>query len=136
MPRAMRALRATVNRVETMIRKQDVIARWGGEEFIVLLPDTDVEEAKRLAERLRASVADAPVMADGRSIPVTASFGVAARAPETSTLEALIGHADRCLYRAKADGRNRVVTCRMERAPASVELPSGDDLVVPGLMAD
>ncbi len=113
------ALRATVSRVGAVIRKQDVIARWGGEEFIVLLPDTDADEAQRLAERLRARVADAPVSADGQQIPVTASFGVAARSPEIASFEALIGLADHWLYRAKAEGRNRVVTCETADPPES-----------------
>jgi diguanylate cyclase (GGDEF)-like protein len=130
------ALRATVSRLGAVIRKQDVIARWGGEEFIVLLPDTDADEAQRLAERLRARVADAPVIADGQQITVTASFGVAARGPETASFEGLIGLADRCLYRAKAEGRNRVVTCGTREPPESEGRSSSNDRGLLGLASD
>lgn len=102
------ALRAAAGRVQEMIRKQDIIARWGGEEFIVLLPDTALPEAVALAERLRAKLADEPVVVDGMEVPVTASFGVAARDAEVFDIEELISRADRSLYRAKQDGRNRV----------------------------
>lgn len=130
------ALRATVSRLGAVIRKQDVIARWGGEEFIVLLPDTDVDAAQRLAERLRSRVADTPVIAGGQRIPVTASFGVAAGGPETASFEALIGLADRCLYRAKAEGRNRVVTCETGDPSEPKERASSSDPGLFGLVPD
>ncbi|MCL7744129.1 sensor domain-containing diguanylate cyclase [Guyparkeria hydrothermalis] len=101
-------LRAAADRVQEIIRKQDIIARWGGEEFIVLLPDTALPEAVALAERLRAKLADAPVVVDGKQVPITASFGVAARDAVVFDIEELINRADRSLYRAKQDGRNRV----------------------------
>lgn len=129
------ALRVTASRVGGMVRKQDVIARWGGEEFIVLLPETDIDEAHRLAERLRAEVADRAVPVDGDQIRVTASFGVAARDEDAMTLERLIGRADRCLYRAKSEGRNRIVTCRSaeDAEPSGKQAAAGIDPLVWGV---
>ncbi len=88
------------------LRESDVAGRWGGEEFLLLLPGADEEGAARLAERVRAALA-------ARSIPgafglrVTASFGVAEYAPGSSA-ELLVVAADQALYRAKWDGKNRV----------------------------
>lgn len=98
------------------IRSQDVAARWGGEEFIVLLPETGLAEATALAERLRAAIAGMRLVHGDTSLAVTASFGVAERTVGQADLDALILAADKCLYAAKAGGRNRV-----SPAPASAE---------------
>lgn len=90
------------------IRDQDVAARWGGEEFIVLLPETDIREAAVLAERLRGAIADILLKHQGADIAVTASLGVAQRDKHHANLDALISSADKCLYRSKEQGRNRV----------------------------
>ena len=89
-------------------RAGDVVARWGGEEFIVLLPDTDQAQACALAERLRLALADCPIETQNSTLHITASFGVAERA-ESSQFDDLIRHADQALYRAKHAGRNRVM---------------------------
>jgi diguanylate cyclase (GGDEF)-like protein len=94
-------LRATV-------REIDVPARYGGEEFAVLLPETRLDGAEQLARRLAAALADVALLApDGEEVPVTASFGVSAY-PEAGSVEELLAGADRALYRAKAEGKNRV----------------------------
>ena len=90
-------------------REIDVCARLGGEEFAVLLPQTDLRGAASLAESLRIAVADLTVPAGGDTVRVTASFGVAAY-PETHTADDLMTAADRALYSAKRQGKNRVVT--------------------------
>jgi diguanylate cyclase (GGDEF)-like protein len=91
------------------VRDVDLPARYGGEEFAVLLPQTDLAGAERLAERLRQSVAERPMTKrPGALVAVTASFGVAAF-PEAATPAALFAAADEALYRAKAAGKNRVV---------------------------
>jgi len=91
------------------VRDVDLPARYGGEEFAVLLPQTDLAGAERLAERLRQSVAERPMTKrPGALVAVTASFGVAAF-PEAPTPAALFAAADEALYRAKAAGKNRVV---------------------------
>lgn len=93
-------------------RASDLLARWGGEEFILLLPDTNLEQAHAFAERLRGSIEARPVPRADDSIPVTASFGVAERGLHAD-LEALIKDADVLLYEAKQSGRNRV-SCALE----------------------
>ena len=88
-------------------RTQDIIARWGGEEFLFLLPNTGSDDALNFAERVRARIADMPVEHDGKTIGFTLSLGVALLAAEEH-LEDAIGRADHALYRSKAEGRNRV----------------------------
>ena len=101
-------LRAMANRFAQAVRDVDIAARFGGEEFVVLLPDTDLEGAMVMAERLRRSIEAYPVMAGGIEIPVTMSFGVAAFPRSSPTREGIFAAADRALYRAKAEGRNCV----------------------------
>jgi diguanylate cyclase (GGDEF)-like protein len=88
-------------------RNQDIIARWGGEEFLFLLPNTGTDDALQFAERVRARVADMPVTHDGRAIAFTLSFGVALLMPDENLQDA-IGRADNALYQSKTEGRNRV----------------------------
>ncbi len=91
----------------------DWLARYGGEEFLIILPETGVNGAEIVAERLRGAVADASIPIADRSVTITASFGVAgcnATPYGQLTADTLIGHADMCLYRAKNEGRNKVVT--------------------------
>jgi diguanylate cyclase (GGDEF)-like protein/PAS domain S-box-containing protein len=91
------------------LRTVDMLARWGGEEFLILLPDTDTEAAVVIAERLREAVATALVPVSGHaSIEVTISIGVAA--PVNDDPRDLLRRADEALYAAKAGGRNRVVS--------------------------
>jgi diguanylate cyclase (GGDEF)-like protein len=89
-------------------RNADILARWGGEEFILFLPETDSAHAVALAERLRSTIAKIRVDVGGQQIGFTASFGVAQRPADSNDLQALISAADRLLYEAKASGRNRV----------------------------
>jgi len=92
----------------TTCRSADLIVRWGGEEFLLLLPETDLDEATRLAERLRRSIAAEVIELQGAKLSVTASFGVCQMRGE-STLEQLIADTDQWLYRAKRAGRDRVM---------------------------
>jgi diguanylate cyclase (GGDEF)-like protein len=91
----------------TESRTTDMVARLGGEEFGILLPQTVLAEAEIIAERLRQSVADYAVQLDGEAEPLrfTVSIGLAATGPDV-TIEQLISRADRALYRAKQAGRN------------------------------
>lgn len=92
------------------LRAEDVVARYGGEEFVALLRGIALEGAALAGERLRAAVAGTEVDAGGKSVSVTASFGVASIACcSAASSEALLRRADRRLYRAKESGRNRVV---------------------------
>lgn len=89
------------------VRNVDLVGRWGGEEFVILMPGTDLEAAVLVAERMRMAAADAS-RSEGVDCGYTASFGVAAFRPETPTLVSLLGRADAALYEAKNKGRNRV----------------------------
>jgi len=104
-------LKATSNILRQSVRQGDVLARWGGEEFIVFLPETSLSEATALAERLRVAIADRRIPCETEQTAVTASFGIAQQEAPHSTLDALIASADECLYHAKQAGRNRVTGC-------------------------
>lgn len=101
-------LKATAAILRQSVRLGDVLARWGGEEFIVFLPETDQAEATILAERLRVAIADMRVPHKTGASAVTASFGIAQKKPAHLTLDDLIAAADGCLYQSKQQGRNRV----------------------------
>ncbi len=103
-------LAAVAREVDQMFnRPSDVVARYGGEEFVVVLPYVAAENAKSLAEQLRALIADSNFTADGHSIGVTVSIGVATITPgEDLAPRDIIGWADNALYEAKSSGRNQV----------------------------
>jgi diguanylate cyclase (GGDEF)-like protein len=107
-------LRLLARRVRAQLREPDLLFRWGGEEFLILLPHSAPGAAGHLAERVRASVADEPfrVGDDAREVPVTVSLGVAAADARNGALEAdeMLERADVALLAAKREGRNRVVS--------------------------
>jgi diguanylate cyclase (GGDEF)-like protein len=113
-------LRAVAQRLRGALRAGDMPARYGGEEFVVLLPVTEIEGARVVAERLRNAIAAAPVvLEDGTSLPVTASFGVAVTMAGPPDSSELFNRADSALYVAKRGGRNRVEVERSEAARPS-----------------
>ena len=91
--------------LKNSLRQMDHVGRWGGEEFLVILPETQLEEAVTLAERLRSAV-DAHAF-PGAQRHVTISLGVSSYQPD-DTADAMTARADQALYRAKSEGRNRV----------------------------
>ena len=101
-------LKALANILKQSVRQGDILARWGGEEFIVFLPETSKQEAMALAERLRAAIAGVRIPHETGDTAVTASFGIAQLESRHITLDALIAAADECLYQSKQNGRNRV----------------------------
>jgi diguanylate cyclase (GGDEF)-like protein len=105
-------LKITAQVLMANVRKQDIVGRFGGEEFIILMEDTGLDEAETIAERIRKGLHDLQERhQDGRPIPISASFGVTSvfSGPDTH-FEQLVQQADHALYQAKQQGRNRV--CR------------------------
>jgi diguanylate cyclase (GGDEF)-like protein len=91
-------------------RAPDVAARLGGEEFALLLPETDLQDASLAAERLRKMVAEHPIITASGTVSATVSIGIAQASSDTPTIAELLKQADRALYQAKRSGRNRVMT--------------------------
>jgi two-component system cell cycle response regulator len=104
-------LKEFAGRIAANIRGIDLACRYGGEEFVVVMPDTDVAFAYAVSERLRKSIETTPIVisrAPGR-LSITISIGIASSNGEADTADALLHRADQALYRAKRTGRNRVV---------------------------
>lgn len=112
------ALRGLAERCRSQLRSIDIIGRYGGEEFAVLLPETDIEAAEHIAERLRCVVEQTSIMTSRGPLSLTISVGVAVYRPGDQTnLEVVIDYADRALYIAKRSGRNCV---RVWSYPATI----------------
>jgi diguanylate cyclase (GGDEF)-like protein len=94
------------------VREIDLVGRYGGEEFIILMPETDLATATMVAERIRAHIEQGLIPLEGRFETITVSIGVAARDENTTDLETLIARADQAMYIAKHRGRNRVAVSR------------------------
>jgi len=109
-------LRHLATGLSATFRSTDIVARFGGEEFVVLLSGTSIDEAQAIAQRLCQHVAAKPVTVDGVSIRYTVSAGVAAMEPGVAGLDELIKRADAAMYSAKAGGRNRVERWRAKAA--------------------
>ena len=110
-------LKEFANALRAAARDSDVAARWGGEEFALILPGTGAEGGLRLAERVRELVESRLVQAaDGSNVGITGSFGVASF-PESEELGELIAAADSALYAAKREGKNRVVISAESKPP-------------------
>jgi diguanylate cyclase (GGDEF)-like protein len=115
-------LAETSKRLRATIRGYDMGFRYGGEELIVLAPNTKLDEGKALAERLRKAIAASAVAAAGKEIAITASFGVAAFEASMANVEALVEAADQHLYIAKKNGRNQV----QPPVPGTVPAPAAE----------
>jgi two-component system cell cycle response regulator len=104
-------LRDFAGRISANVRGIDLACRYGGEEFVVVMPDTDTSFAYTVAERLRKSVEETPfvISRDPGKLKVTISIGIADSAGKTDSADALLHRADQALYRAKREGRNRVI---------------------------
>ncbi len=91
------------------LRETDISGRWGGEEFILVFPETDLSGARETIEKLRKRIHGTPIQFEGKSIKITVTFGISQCMPE-ETVETCINRADRALYKGKASGRNCVVS--------------------------
>jgi len=102
--------------VKSGLRKDDIVARYGGEEILILLPNTDLAEAEIMTRRICDGLNQKSVVGDHPPITLTASFGVAERiTSNVNRIEDLIDEADKALYSAKKNGKNRVEVANMPR---------------------
>ena len=123
-------LREVAARIKAELRMSDALGRFGGEEFVVLLIDADLDSASLVAQRIRASVADQPfVVGEGQMLSVSVSIGVATLEdferdhPIEGVAQALVAQADAALYEAKENGRNQVVAWARGAHPTSAGAP-------------
>jgi diguanylate cyclase (GGDEF)-like protein len=116
-----RVLQAVAAVCQAAKRDADVVARVGGEEFALVLPETTDIAATQFAERLRAQIRDWSLSIDGRTLALTVSIGVAGATLSTSGVGELMRRADQALYEAKRSGRNRVVVSRPDNVPVVSE---------------
>ena len=105
-------LRHLARAIQAELRFTDIAARYGGDEFIVLLPETPAKGALEVAERIRIRIAETPLELDQRRLLSSVSIGVACYPEDGRTLDSLAAHADRALYAAKQEGRNKSVRFR------------------------
>lgn len=99
--------------IKSGVRPTDYAGRWGGDEFVILLPDTDIDQSEEVADRMRRNFAEADILPDGKA--VTASFGVTT-SYEGETLESFYRRMDSALYTAKGAGKNQVILLRSEKS--------------------
>ncbi|MDD2913995.1 MAG: diguanylate cyclase [Gallionella sp.] len=104
------ALKAVAHTLRQSARTQDVVCRYGGEEFLIICPEADIDAAYQGAERLRLNVAALKLKNQGVSIKLTISIGVAEKKAGVTSIDDLLNRADECLYAAKAGGRNQTVS--------------------------
>ena len=109
-----RLLRQVANAVQSELRATDVPARYGGDEFIVMLPDTPLRGALEVAERIRRAIEMATFTTENGRVPTTVSIGVASYPEDGRSMDALLLRADRALYVAKEGGRNRVAQFKLD----------------------
>jgi len=103
------ALRQFASALKSSLRDSDIPGRMGGEEFGIILPNTDLKNGALLAERLRQNVEESIALHQGKKITFTVSIGLAAYSEEISNIDELLRKVDEALYEAKAEGRNCIV---------------------------
>ena len=101
-------LKLFAKRLKNLMRGDDIAVRWGGEEFLVVLPHTKIDEAAAFAERLRKHIESEPFVISSQAINVTISIGIAEIEQPQETFDKAVGRADQALYQAKHAGRNRI----------------------------
>lgn len=119
-------LREIGTRLRVELRETDFVGRFGGEEFVVILPNTKLHGALRLAEILRRLVEENPVHFEGKALPITASIGVAEMSASHQSYKEIFSDADRALYQAKEEGRNCVAYLHQGEARRFVSPRLGD----------
>jgi diguanylate cyclase (GGDEF)-like protein len=121
-------LRAVGAQLTRVLRNSDTRCRYGGDEFLIILPNTPLAGAQQAAEAVRQKIATLAIVADGKTIPITVSVGIAAVGPDDLGVAALIERADKALYQAKRDGRDR---CSIGGAPGLSLTATGPDAISP-----
>lgn len=96
----------------TPLRQSDILGRFGGEEFILILPDTTLEQGTAIAERMRQALQSATIIKDGKAVQMTATFALTAITADDTEIKQIINRADAALYAGKREGRNRVMTAQ------------------------
>jgi two-component system, cell cycle response regulator len=119
------ALQESARRMQMAIRSYDAVGRYGGEEFLVILPGADEEDMRVLCERMRNAIASQPISASEAALNVTCSFGCASGVGGQVTAESLIRAADEGLYRAKRAGRNCTVVLASHRSAIPIAVTAG-----------
>lgn len=112
-------LRAVGDLLRCQIRPTDVVGRYGGEEFLIFLPDTDHNEASEVAERFRSSLEEMVVQYGQQTFQMTACIGVAFGTSQTENIDTVIEAADFALYKAKRNGRNQIAVATLTNRPLS-----------------
>ena len=102
-----RVLRIAATTIMNGTRSSDIVSRWGGEEFLVLVPHVDVKQLKDVAEKIRLLIEKSSISVEGKNIEVTVSIGVT-QARKDDTIDSLMKRADALLYKSKSEGRNRL----------------------------
>ncbi|MDH5182886.1 MAG: bifunctional diguanylate cyclase/phosphodiesterase [Gammaproteobacteria bacterium] len=129
-----------LNQIATLfnraIRDEDVLGRWGGEEFLCILPELDHEAAGQFAERMRTILTDTPLHVGNQTLHITASFGYASCPADEDDIESLVASADAALYQAKYSGRNRSIGAsdnyvRIHAIGSQLDLALRENRVVP-----
>lgn len=102
-------LKEVAQRIKNGLRESDVLGRYGGEEFSILLPNTPLSQGREVVERLRSLIAATPITVGATAVSVSISFGLSIRSKANESFDTLLAYADQALYRAKETGRNKVV---------------------------
>lgn len=124
-PAGDEVLKQTARLIRESTRKLDIQCRYGGEEFVIILPSTELMLAVQVAERLRENIASTRIQIDGSELQISASIGLALHsAQQPHSASSLIGRADHYLYQAKRQGRNQVCFDHPDRAATTV---TGDE---------
>ena len=121
-------LQAVAQLLQDQTRKLDICCRYGGEEFAVILPSTELMLARQVAERCLNALRETVIPLDETDLQVTASIGVAVADNSAQTAESLIENADECMYEAKRGGRNQVVSKRPQPSESAVSADERDAL--------
>lgn len=102
-------LKSMAEELQASVRENDVVARWGGDEFLILLPETSEEKAAKLAERIRKNVESRKYVYENETISVTVTLGISVVRYDSDTVDSIIKQADMLMYEGKRAGRNRII---------------------------